>query len=109
MYTVQMSDEALRVLSRNVRRMIEDRGWTQADLAEKSGVSLRAVSYLCMGQRYVRMDAFHRIADALGVQPCDLLVDQSKTAYKDDFLARFDAASPATQAYILEILNREPR
>jgi transcriptional regulator with XRE-family HTH domain len=46
---------------------------TQADLAEKSGVAEATINRLELGKREARISTIRRLAQALGVQPKELI------------------------------------
>ncbi|MFJ4091002.1 tetratricopeptide repeat protein [Kitasatospora sp. NPDC089913] len=46
-------------------------GWTQEDLAERSGLSTHAISVLESGRRRPRLSSVARLATALGLEPAD--------------------------------------
>lgn len=50
-----------------VRVELARRGWRQADLAEKAGMSLSSVSLKLNGQRSFRLDEAQAVAHALGM------------------------------------------
>jgi len=51
----------------------QERGWTQAELAEKLGVSVKAVTYYEREVSSPNMRTLERVAQALGVDPSELL------------------------------------
>ena len=62
-----------RKFAANIRRMREDRGWSQEELAERAGIHR---TYLSMVERMTRnptLDVLERIANALDAEPTDLL------------------------------------
>jgi transcriptional regulator with XRE-family HTH domain len=60
------------VLSRNLRSIRRERGWTQDDLAEKAGYSTSFVADIERGKSWVSPESIERICDALEVS-CDRL------------------------------------
>lgn len=50
-----------------MRRAREKRGWTQLQLAEKSGISNRMVSKLERGEREGTITTIELLADAIGI------------------------------------------
>ena len=59
-----------------VARLRCERGLTQAALAEKTGVNIRAIQRYESGDRKIEgasLTVALRIADALGVHPCELI------------------------------------
>ncbi len=54
-------------LSRNVRRLRQDRGLTAAELAARSGVAKATLSQIESARGNPRLETLHDLADALGV------------------------------------------
>lgn len=55
-----------------IRRLREDKGWSQAKLAHKAGIDPKTLSSVLNGNPF-REDTISRIADALAVTPADIL------------------------------------
>lgn len=60
-------------LSRNIRRFRVERGWSQEDLAEHSGLHRTYISGLERGTRNPTLAVMQNLADALGKQVAELL------------------------------------
>lgn len=58
---------------KNVRRVREEKGWPQDELAVKAGLTRSYVSDLERGVRNPSVAALGQLADALGVEPWELL------------------------------------
>ena len=56
-----------RLVGRNVRRIRQERGWTQEQLAERSGFTQQYLSGLESGQRNPTIVSLYELAVALGV------------------------------------------
>lgn len=52
-------------------------GMSQAELADKAGLSQSMISRIEQGQRDTPLSTFRRIAEALGLDPAALLQDQA--------------------------------
>ena len=65
--------DAVERFGQNVRTARLARGWTQEDLAYKTGLATVQVSRIERGRREVRLTTFIRLVNALGVDPADLL------------------------------------
>jgi transcriptional regulator with XRE-family HTH domain len=67
-----------QVLAVRVRKLRNDRGWNQEELAFRAGISSRYVGYIerCEGSATVAV--LGRLADALGVNPCDLITSDAR-------------------------------
>ena len=62
-----------RLVGSNVRAIRQNLGWTQEDLANKSGFSQQYISGLEQGRRNPTVVSLFELAQALGVGPIDLL------------------------------------
>jgi transcriptional regulator with XRE-family HTH domain len=65
--------DAVERFGANVRKARLARGWTQEDLAEKTGLATVQVSRIERGRREVRLTTFTRLVQALGIPPAELL------------------------------------
>jgi transcriptional regulator with XRE-family HTH domain len=65
--------DAVERFGANVRKARLAHGWTQEDLAEKTGLATVQVSRIERGKREVRLTTFTRLVRALGVPPAELL------------------------------------
>jgi transcriptional regulator with XRE-family HTH domain len=57
----------------NLRRIRTDRGWSQDDLAEASGLDRTYISGIERGKRNPTLIVLEKIAVGLGVDPLDLI------------------------------------
>jgi transcriptional regulator with XRE-family HTH domain len=62
-----------RLVGRNLRKSRLARGWTQEQLAERSGFSQQYISGLEQGRRNPTVVSLYELAQALKVTPVDLL------------------------------------
>ena len=62
-----------KLVGRNTAKIRKDRGWTQEQLAEKSGLSQQYISGLENGLRNPTIVTVYELASALGVSHLDLL------------------------------------
>lgn len=67
------------VLAENLKKLRENKKFTQQELAGLSGLSLNMIQKIESGERYGRRDTHQKIANALGVEVSDLLNSQNKT------------------------------
>jgi transcriptional regulator with XRE-family HTH domain len=71
-----MSTQTLmRIHGQKLRRLRERRLWLIGDLAEKSGVHRNLISSYEHGKSGAHPDTIRKLAEALGVQPTELLED----------------------------------
>ena len=63
----------------NIKQRREAKRWTQAELAEKSGIVSQAmISRIEKGEDNAKIDTLRGIAAALGCSVVDLLTDEDK-------------------------------
>jgi transcriptional regulator with XRE-family HTH domain len=66
------------VMAVNLRRLRYDKKLTQEELAERSGLSMRYVGSIERGTVSASVSVLGKVADALGVEPCDLIRTQKR-------------------------------
>ena len=62
-----------------LKRARKAKRWTQLELAERSGVSQQAISFIENGRNSPSESTIRLLADALGLSVSDLLHDESET------------------------------
>lgn len=68
-----MIDEEDTVFARNLKLLMSERGINQAELADQIGVRQPAISMMLSRQCHPQRRTIKNLADALGVDPTDLL------------------------------------
>ncbi|HEY7886212.1 MAG TPA: helix-turn-helix domain-containing protein [Cellvibrionaceae bacterium] len=76
-HEIEGSDVAL---GENIRRLRRDRGWTQGDLAENSGIRVGQISKLERNEADPKLDTLYKLMEALKCSPNALLSDVKKTS-----------------------------
>jgi len=66
-------------LGDNVKRLRRDKGWSQGDLAEASGIKVGQISKLERNAAEPKSDTIYKLINALGCTPNTLLNDVVKT------------------------------
>ena len=66
-------DDLPEILATNVRRLRHAHGWTQEALADRVGLSSRYVGQVERAQASASVTVLGRLAQALGVEPADLI------------------------------------
>jgi transcriptional regulator with XRE-family HTH domain len=61
------------IVSINVRRLRQERGWTQEELADRVGLSARYIGQIERAQASMTVSVLGRIANALKVEPAQLV------------------------------------
>jgi len=72
------------IISSNIKRLREIAGWTQADLAKKSGVSPAAISLIEKGERIPSLVVTRKLASAFKVPETEITgtaPEQAKEIY----------------------------
>ncbi|WP_341702838.1 helix-turn-helix transcriptional regulator [Ferrovibrio sp.] len=75
-----------KLVGRNVRRVRQDKGYTQEEFAEKSGFSQQYISDLERGRRNPTVVTLYELATALGVSHLDLVTPEVRPT--DEKVAR---------------------
>ena len=59
--------DILFVLGSNIRKIRKEFGWTQADLAEKSGISVPFMTQIELGRKSASLEVVQNIAAAMNI------------------------------------------
>lgn len=81
-------------------------GMTQAEVAERAGLSDRTYADIERGGVNMRIETFLRICQTLSVSPDDILLEEHPSAVlqQEELLQRLDRCSPAQQETALRLL-----
>ena len=80
-----MKDNEIRsVLARNIKTFRGRRNWSQANLAEKSGLSIVYISDIERGNKWPYLDSFVKLANALEVEIYELLKPNETTMTEEE-------------------------
>lgn len=74
-----MSEELAKAVSAEVRRLVEELGWSGRELARRTGLKVTAVSYKLAGERPFDLDDLAAIARVTGVRVADVIARAEKT------------------------------
>lgn len=69
-----MSEYIAGLLAANVRKLLDEKGWSQLKLADESGIRAPAINRVMKGTHPPAAKTLQKIADALGVEPYLLLI-----------------------------------
>lgn len=78
----------IRSISENIRRLREERGMTQDELAELADISLSHLSKVESGSRTIGMKTYVKILDALDAVPI-LVMETGRVEKQAELLLRF--------------------
>lgn len=67
------------IVGKNIRRIRDELGLSQTDLAERCKMTNRYISIIETKPRNLTLATIQSIADALGVHPCDLICSDRPT------------------------------
>ncbi len=82
--------DILLVVGTNIRKIRKDFGWTQADLAEKSGISVPFMTQIELGRKSASLEVIQSIANALNVSYQQLFMEQLPAHQNTQNLANFE-------------------
>jgi transcriptional regulator with XRE-family HTH domain len=82
--------ELRKILSANLKVLRQRWGYSQAELAERGGVSVSYVGDLEVGGKWPSAETLERLAEALHVQPYQLLLSPDDEQLYHDWLERRD-------------------
>lgn len=74
--------DILLVLGKNIRKFRKNFGWTQAELAEKSGISVPFMTQIELGRKSASLEVVQNIASALNVSYGQLFVENETVSEK---------------------------
>ena len=82
-------------------------GMTQAEVAERAGISDRTYADIERGGVNMRIETFLRICQTLSVSPDDILTEEraSTALQQEELLRQLDRCSPAQQKTALRLLE----
>ena len=66
--------QLLLKVGKRVRNLRTDRGWSQEELADRSGVNRSYMSKVELGKSDVSLSVLHKIARTLGISLAELLM-----------------------------------
>lgn len=83
-----MDEEKIReILGQNIKSFREHRKWSQANLAEKSDISIPFLSEIERGNKWPFPDTLSKISKALNVKVHELFREHTSTKKEQDFTA----------------------
>ncbi len=100
--------DRLKAIGERIRQVREEKGMTQADLSEKSGLSLPRISVIELGRTEMKLSSFIRIAEALQTSADSLLrldTDQIRKENAEEFSSILDSCNPQESEAIIRIVR----
>ena len=103
-----MEGEAVRIiLAGNIKRYRKRRNWSQADLAEKSGLSIVYLSDIERGNKWPYLDTLVKLAEAFEIEVFELIKPQDAlSADTVSILAQFSDETSAIIEKSLEAMKK---
>lgn len=88
-------------LGKRIKKIREEKGFTQQQLADKLGISIHTVSKYEQGQREPSMEIMNKIANILKVELFEFIVDKEDVLKKWNVEFNNDALSKEVQLHNL--------
>lgn len=86
-----MKFRAATILAENTKRLMNERKWTQRELAKRAGISQRGVSYVLNyhddGDRHATLETVECLAGAFGLRTDQLLIEGLSTTTPQNLLS----------------------
>ena len=101
-----MTENELRDIVRaNIRRYRDYRKWTQAEFAEKLGISINFLSDIENGKKWISPASMVKFASVLNIEPFELFkpVDALDASVSDLFTKYNDAVAEAVTASLSQV------
>jgi transcriptional regulator with XRE-family HTH domain len=107
---LQAQYEAINVaLGENINRLRRDKGWTQGDLAEKSGIRVGHISKLERNETDPKLDTIYKLMQAFDCSPNALLRDVEKTpldGLMEMVLERVQQLPDEDKGHLLDVIDK---
>lgn len=96
----------VRIIGNNLLTIRKRAGLTQAEVAEKAGLSDRTYADIERGTANMRTETLVKICAALQITPDEILTESSSTEYKQsEIFERLSLCSPKERETALAILD----
>lgn len=112
-------DKLLKEVGNRIREYRKSRGWTQEQLAEYADLSVNYLATMEIGRKTPSLRTLARLAEALGVDICDLLVKEKTREELDSiqYISRSLSSlgdsdtefAKALLRFVVEYLKREQK
>lgn len=96
----------MRAIGNKLLIMRKKSGMTQAEVAEKAGLSDRTYADIERGSVNMRTETVLRICEALHITPDEILTEESSLQHKqEELFARLSLCTPKEKSTALELLE----
>jgi len=95
-------------LGKNIRRLRQDKGWSQAQLSEHTGIKVGHISTMEKGEGNPTIATLYKLIDAFGCSPDSLLLDadhMDKNAVLKQTIERALNLPEVNKAAIIEVVD----
>jgi transcriptional regulator with XRE-family HTH domain len=99
------------VLASNLKKHRQDRGWSQAKLAEKTGTSTHYIGMLETKSKFPSSEMIQKLAFALGIDPTELFFKEipSTSIMKNSQKAAFEDVGEAVNRFLSTYIAEKVR
>ena len=80
-------ERAILALGKNIKSLRTEKGWTQKELSEKLGVTIKTISYFELGERQPSRETLIKLAEIFGIS-VDRLLGNENESIRDSDLTR---------------------
>jgi transcriptional regulator with XRE-family HTH domain len=102
--------EIRAVLAKNIKAFRGRRNWSQADLAEKTGLSIVYLSDIERGNKWPYLDTLVKLAEALEIEVFELLMPENAPASANiSALTKYTAEINAIFAKSMETMEKDTK
>lgn len=100
--------EIRTVLAKNIKALRGRRNWSQADLAEKTGLSIVYLSDIERGNKWPYLDTLVKLAEALDTEVYELLMPENALAFgNNSILSKYTSEVNAILTKSLETVEKD--
>jgi len=95
-------------LGKNIRRLRQDKGWTQVHLSERTGIRVGHISKLEQDEGDPKLSTIYKLMEALECSPDALLTDVNKASKKEVLKQTLERAlnlPDANKAALMEVVD----
>ena len=92
------------VIGNKLFKYRKKRGLTQAEVAEKAGISDRTYADIERGSVNMRVETLLKICDVLSITPDDVLTEQGEVSF-EELQEKFSTLSPSDKKVALQVME----